>query len=482
MPLFKKEDKETLLRCLKKKDYKDDEEKKGLLMRLKEIGNIDPLDVLWMVFCQDKDLQGFAEDVWLSVNNPGRLLQHLLIEMKNQEESGRQKIAILIGKLELPKLKSYLSKMIQSEDEKERIIAMEILANHPKWQNYMSVVRIALQDSRTRVRYMAVVRLGSAASDERVFLMLRKMCEDPAEIVRHEVLRIMTKLDTPDVIQPFFERLPYEPPSIQQEIIDALISLSKKGEVEIEDYIFPALFNEEELVRNAATELLREVLRGERDKAEILRKLFIYTRGVAFWLRDRGFDFVKRLGQDVVEPLISLMEDPEDEVRMLAMLLASEIMDERIIPVIKRMLVNEKEWWMRVFCVNILGRFKTPEVTQFLLGFIDDPDLQWSVITSLGRIGDPHAMEHLLNKLKDPRKGIRMVTLDALGGLPIPNLLDELRVIYETDPDRDVREKAFHLIQGLANKGDEEAAEIVEERHRKGLRFLEGGGDLNGHQ
>lgn len=481
MPLFKKEDKETLLRCLKKKDYKDDEEKKGLLTRLKEIGDIDPLDVLWMVFCQDKDLQSFAEDVWLSVNNPARLLQHLLIEMKNQKESGRQKIAILIGKLELP-IKFYLSKMIQSEDEKERIIAMEILANHPKWQNYMGVVRMALRDSRTRVRYMAVVRLGSAATDERVFLMLRKMCEDPAEIVRHEVLRIMTKLDTPDVIQPFFERLPYEPPSIQQEIIEALISLSKKGKVEIEDYIFPALLSEEKLVRNAATELLREVLRGERNKAEILRKLFIYTRGIAFWLRDLCFDFVKRLGQDGVEPLISLMEDPEDDVRMLAMFLASEIRDERIIPVVKRMLVNEKEWWMRVFCVNILGKFKTTEMTHFLLSFIDDPDLQWSVITSLGKIGDPHVVEHLLKKLKDPRKGIRMVTLDALWQFPIPNLLSELKVIYETDPDLDVREKAFHLIQGLANKGDEEAAEIVEERHRRGLSFLEGGKDLNGPQ
>lgn len=219
---------------------------------------------------------------------------------------------------------------------------------------------------------------------------------------------------------------------------------------------------------------MREVLREKRDKAEILRRFFIYTRGVVFWLRSRGFDFVKRLGPDVVEPLISLMDDPEDDIRILAILLASEVKDERIIPVIKRLLVNEKEWWMRISCVNILAQFRSPEITDFLLKFIDDPDLKWSIIDSLGKMEDSRVREHLLKRLKDPKQSIRMVTLNALEQSLIPNLLNELKTVYEEDPEQGVREKAFHLIQKLANKGNKDAIEVVEDKHRRGLKFLEG--------
>lgn len=474
MPLFKKFDKQTLLRHLKEGDYKDDEEKENFLAMLKDLGDVDPVDVLWMVGCEDLDLQGFAQDVCIKAKDPTRLLRLLFKEMENSDKTGRQNIARLIGKLELPRLKFHLSKMIQSEDVDEQTVVMEILANHPKWQNYMSIVKMALRDSRAMIRCLAVVRLSSAATEEMVFMILRKMCDDPAEIVRHEVLRIMAELDTPDVVEPFFERLPHESLSVQDMIIKALVRLSKRWEFQIENRIFPALLNEEEMVRNAATELLREILRERPDKAEVLRKFFLYTRGVVFWLRERSFEFIKRLDLDVVEPLISLMDDPEDDIRILAMLLAADIKDERIIPVVKKLLVNEKEWWLRVSCVDILSQFKSPEITDFLLKFIDDPDLKWSIIAFLGKREDSRATEYLLKNLKDTRPSIRMVTLNAIEQSLTPGLLNELKAAYERDPVQDVREKAFQFIKELANRGDEEAIEIVKERHQRGLKFLEG--------
>lgn len=472
MLFFKKRDKQTLLKSLKEQNHKGQkqEQKKEILVRLKELGNVNPLDVLWMVGEPDVDLWEFAKAVFLASKDATPFLKPLLLKMKDAREAGRRQIAVLISKLQLPTLRSSLLRMIQSEDVDERMMAMEILTNHPNWQNYLEILKIALKDSRAKIRYGAVSLLSSMADKKRLFLILRRMCEDPAEIVRHKVLTTMARIDIPDVVEPFFERLPYESPVIQQEIINALIRLCGKQELQIEDYVFPALFDEEEMVRNAATELLRKM----PNKTEILRKLLIYSQGVASWLRERCFEFVRKLGPELVEPLIELIDDPKEDIRVMAMLLAKEVRDERIIPALKKVLTNESQWWIRVSAINILSQFKKPQITELLLKFIDDPDLKWSVIVSLGKMEDPRMVSHLLENLSDSRRGIRMAILGALESLLTSYLLNDLGQIYEKDPDEGVRQKAFGLIQKLANQGDTQAARIVEARQERGRRFLEG--------
>lgn len=470
MLFFKKRDKQTLLKSLSERGHKDDNQKKEILLRLKELGNVNPLDVLWMVGEPDVDLWGFAKAVFLASKDATPFLKPLLLKMKDAGEAGRRQIAVLIGKFKLPTLRSSLLRMIRSEDVDERTMVLEILANHPEWQTYLEIVKIALKDTKPKIRHSAVSLLGRMTDKKRLFLILRRMCEDPAEIVRHKVLLTMAGLDSPDVVEPFFERLPYEPPVIRQEMINALLRLSEKQELQIEDHVFPALFDEKEMARNAATELLRKM----PNKTEILRKLLIHSQGVASWLRERCFEFVKKLGSDAVGPLIELIDDPKEDIRVMAMLLAKEVKDERIIPAVKKVLTNESQWWIRVSAVDILSQFRSSQTTEFLLKFIDDPDLKWSIINSLGKTDDPQVVSILLKNLKDPKRGIRMIALNALESYLTPYLLKELKEIYETDPDQGIRQKTFGLIKKLADQGDPEAVRIVETRYQRGQKFLEG--------
>ena len=68
---------------------------------------------------------------------------------------------------------------------------------------------------------------------------------------------------------------------------------------------------------------------------------------------------MKEFGDALIDPTIELLDDPDEEVRASALVVASSFDDPRIVPAIIPLL-DDDDWWLRVTGCDILGRLGDP--------------------------------------------------------------------------------------------------------------------------
>jgi len=87
----------------------------------------------------------------------------------------------------------------------------------------------------------------------------------------------------------------------------------------------------------------------------------------------------------------------------------------------------------------------------FFLGQLEDPSegVRWKAAESLGRLGDPAAVEALIDTLWDDDNRVRMKAAWALGMIGDPRALPGLRTLYriENENVREIIERAMNDIR-----------------------------------
>jgi len=160
---------------------------------------------------------------------------------------------------------------------------------------------------------------------------------------------------------------------------------------------------------------------------------------------------MKEFGNDIVEPTIELLSDPDEEVRAMALVVAGSFDDPRIIPATISLLKDD-DWWLRVTAADTLGRFKDDQATAALVATLDDPEARWAAVEALGRIADLRSLQPLAKLLADPAPEVRIEVLLALRNFDHPNILEALQKVASSDPDRVVRGRAFEIAEEVAKR------------------------------
>lgn len=235
-------------------------------------------------------------------------------------------------------------------------------------------------------------------------------------------------------------RLRDEDPEIRRQAITAL---AEDPPPDVLERLMPLLADEDERVREAAITLLGRL----PDAAEILRSFLVYSRGLAFWLRERATASIGKLSCDIVEPLARLMLDEEQDIRAAAAKMASGCRDRRILPRAIAMFLGPDDWWVRGIAAEALGNFPCPEVRQALLSRMDDPELRPSVIAALGKMRDATAAGCVVGCLSDADRGTRMAALEALAALEGPEVYAAVQKAALDDPDPALRDKALVILE-----------------------------------
>ena len=88
--------------------------------------------------------------------------------------------------------------------------------------------------------------------------MIHALCESP----------------TPELVEPFFARLPLEARGEQARMMKALTRLAEDGSVRLECHLFPALSGEAANVRRLAAQLLARM----PNQTEVLRTFLLHSR------------------------------------------------------------------------------------------------------------------------------------------------------------------------------------------------------------
>jgi len=156
-------------------------------------------------------------------------------------------------------------------------------------------------------------------------------------------------------------------------------------------------------------------------------------------------DALARIGEASVEPLIATLSDEESDVRLASARTLGEIGDPRAIEPLSRTLKDPHEEVRRT-AADALGKFGPPTV-ELLIGALRERVVPCDVIRSLGRIGDPRAVEPLISALRDDDWAVRFAAAEALGKLGQPAMAPLVATLRETD--KTVRQAAAESLEKI---------------------------------
>ncbi|MFN8176527.1 MAG: HEAT repeat domain-containing protein [bacterium] len=181
--------------------------------------------------------------------------------------------------------------------------------------------------------------------------------------------------------------------TVQAAAIDALIAIGDPGAV---PHLVDVLKDESEQCRRGAVEVLNEVA-----TTEAIQDLVHALRDADWWVRVRAADALGTIGgEKVVEAILALMADEDVHIRRYAVEILNTIPDGRSVDSLIQALEDE-DWWVRERSIDALGRTKDARAVAPLLKLLAvDPDAAGLCARALGAIGDPGAVDGLLDALQ----------------------------------------------------------------------------------
>ena len=294
-----------------------------------------------------------------------------------------------------------IAALCYSADPKQREVGLELVATDPRWQESLHLLKAFLKDPELALREKAVRVLSQGYDNPTVFLMLRDLIHDEEVSVRRHAIRGLAESKNPDIAEVFLERLPEEERGERDLMIQALSVLAKDPRSHLDDKVIPVLADESEDVRDAAVELLRRM----PNLQQVLRTYLCQMNGRAAWLRERCKKSLMKVSSNLVEPLLALLEDPLEDVRVAAVGLAQDFHDPRLIPAVGRIFQSDADWWVRNMAAEVLANYPHTEVVELLASKLEEPEMKYGIVFAMGKMQTPMVVPYLLAALADPIAG-----------------------------------------------------------------------------
>jgi len=415
----------------------------SLLERITGHPECRPAAMAWLLGHADARIRAFGA-AWIVPRIDARVVEALLSEIAGKPSQVREDIArVVVTAAARNRVEAVIGQMMHAPAVEQREAALSLIAALPEWRNQLRHIKVALRDPVPALRQTAVRVLCRGIENRSVHLLLLDLLRDDDPVIRRQVVFALAQNPLPDVVQPFLERLSQEEPAEQALMVGALRRLADNPEARLAEQLMPVLADEDDRVRESAVTLLGQM----PNATEILRSFLIYSRGLAFWLRDRAAVSIMKISSDIVEPLSCLMQDAEEDIRIGAVVMASACRDPRVVPRTLEIFLGRDDWWVRSIAAEVLGHFPSLEVTRALQSRLDDPDLRSSVIAVLAKMCNCESTACLVRCLGDADRGTRMATLEALAPVKSPEVYAALQQVALRDPNPALQDKAVLILE-----------------------------------
>ncbi|MFN6514320.1 MAG: phycobilisome degradation protein NblB [Nostoc sp. CreGUA01] len=129
--------------------------------------------------------------------------------------------------------------------------------------------------------------------------------------------------------------------------------------------------------------------------------------------------------------------------------------------ILRDRLVNDPEIDVQAAAADCLGALKLHEAFEDLEKLYNSTNewlIQFSIIATLGELGDPRAFELLKQALSSDNELVQTAAISSLGELGDPQAVP-LLAPYATNPDWQIR---YRLVQALTHLGNAEAKSILQ--------------------
>ena len=444
-PLFHSSLQDSLGR-LARSEYASEEERDALLQVVFEAQTLKPREVVWMAYRPERFLREASVRVLRRLRTTATVNQ-FVVESKGKGESSLRAAAEVLFGLRIPDIDKHLAALLVAEDEAVREATQRLIFEAPASPSLASLFWSLTAPSSPANRHVFLERLATFEFNEAELPRWMKLVSDEDPQIRATALKVLADHHTVPSVGLIVANLPRVDYATQQHLIAALTRVAPELGPDFVDELLPLIASGEAATRSAVL----KILLGLGNRHELVKHYLKFSKNLAGWARDRALDSMKEFGDDLVEPTIELLSDPDEDVRALALVVAASFDDPRIIPATIGLL-RDPDWWIRVTAADTLGRFKDERAVAALVATLEDPEARWAAVEALGRIGDPRSLSALAKLFADPAPEVRIEVLLALRNFDHPKILEALHKVAATDPDRLVRGRALEIAEEVARR------------------------------
>jgi twitching motility protein PilT len=449
-------DARVVLKRLADKAFQTSQERDQLLAQLAAAEGLRAKDVTWMLFRPDRAYRDAVVTVLKRVADP-ETVDAVIAECKGKPEAAVRAAAATLFAIGVPGTEQRLTEIAVHGKGEAQEIVRRLLLEAPVTPSLEPVLWHLAALGRVEDRLAFLTRLASAPADPRSLPRWHRLARDPEKAVREKTLAVLAQRDPAGQVDLFVEQLPLVDYSTQQVLVDALTRAAAGQGAGFADRILPLMASGEAATRS----VVLKILLGMPDRRDVVRRYIVFSKSLAGWARDRALESMRAFENDLLEPTITLLQDPDQEIRASAMLVAQSFEDPRIVPATIGLL-KDPDWWIRITAAETLGRLKDPRGVLPLVEALSDPETRWSAVEALGRIGDLRAVPALSELLQDPAPEVRIEVIQALSHFDHPQMLTFVRNVAKQDPSRGVRARALEIAREMAARkqtslSDEEA-------------------------
>ncbi len=457
MALFSSDVRETVKR-LANKEFSTNEERDELLGRLVAADGVKPRDVTWLLFRPDRAFRDTGAKILQKLRDP-ETLDVFLGEIKGKPEAAMRAATSVLFSLNLgvetrlPQLLAPVAKETKESRELQegaRRLLLELPPNKSLEPLLWQLESTAFDD-----RMLLIDKLASLDLDARSFPRWQQLARDSDPAVRDKALELLARRAAQQSVALLVEQLPQAGYNTQQVIVEALTRAAAGSGPEFVEKLLPLIASGDAGTRTSVLKILVNI----GNTHDVIERYVKFTRTLAGFVRDRALESLRTFGNELVEPIIELLSDPDPDTRSAAIGIASLFDDPRVVPHAIPLL-KDSDWWIRIAAADTLGRLKDPRAVEPLIESLADPEVKWAAVEALGRVGDPRALNALGKMLADPGPDVRIEVLQALKHFNHPQVPQVLTKIATNDTDRVVRSHALDILDELS-RGDAAKGEAL---------------------
>jgi twitching motility protein PilT len=442
-------DAKVLLKRLAEKAYGSAEERDQLLAQLGQVDGLGARDVVWLLFRPDRAYRDAVVAILKRVADP-ETTDVVLAECKGKPEAAIRAAAATLLTLGIPGTEQRLAQLLSSAKPDVQELVRRLLLDAPVTPALEPVLWQLALSGAPESRLAFLTRLATGRVDARTLPHWQRLARDPDKAVRDKAIGVVAQHDPRGSVDLLVEQLPLVDYATQQYLVKALTAAAAGQGPAFADRLLPLMAAGEAGTRSAVL----NILVGMPDRREVVKRYVVFSKSLAGWARDRALESMSAFGNDLLEPTVELLQDPDEEVRASALQVATSFEDLRILPATVQLL-KDPDWWIRITAAETLGRLKDARAVPALVEALQDPETRWSAVEALGRIGDVNAAPALSELLQDPAPEVRIEVIQALGQFDHPQMLQFVRNVAKNDESRAVRTRALELAQEMAARGNQ---------------------------
>jgi HEAT repeat protein len=422
-----------------------------------------------------------------SAKYPKEIITLAIRDLKNPDENRRKKAVDLLSKLKSDSVKDAMLKYLDDSCGEVRYTAVKTLSGiyDTELITYFSK---CLKDTHSGVRLESAWALDKYGWSP-------ENSEDKAEyyFIKEKWIDLLQMKE--DAVPVLVKNLCDENPVIRLRATEVLRSMGKPGYLAIKN----ALKSDDENIRKRATEAVAIINKKDSasnsGKEEPLPEFFgkysieeeikkhksqINASGIKSrdsWLkillnneielskaekisgalsnenemvRAAAIENLRQSGISAIEPLLYLLIDKKDNVKIAAIESLGDLKARRAAPYLIKLCGNENRF-VRMACAESLGKIKEIKSIDALTGLFSDPDesVRTTASASVSSIG-PDALPKLKNTLDDSDMTVRMTAIRTIAGINDPIAIS-YAVRMLNDYEFDVRECASKAIKKMSN-------------------------------